>query len=291
VSPTTASDATPGRHAPGRGIGDVVASFRPVPELPEVERYRQLAAATALGRRIAAVEATDAWILKGGLDAVTVAAALVGRSFVGARRRGKLLLLDTDAPGPVLGVRFGMTGRLHVDGTVAVDQLQYSQAGLEDRWDRFGVRFDGGGHLRLQDPRRLGGVELDPDEERLGPDALGVSARDLAAALAGSRVALKARLLDQARLAGVGNLIADEVLWRAGLAPEREAGALKPAELRRLHRHLRTGLALLIERGGAHTGDLGPHRRPGGRCPKDGTELRRATVGGRTTWWCPGHQR
>ena len=97
--------------------------------------------------------------------------------------------------------------------------------------------------------------------------------------------------MDQARLAGVGNLIADEVLWRAGLAPGRRAGELSPAELRRLHRHLAAALADMSERGGSHTGDLMEHRRAGGTCPRDGQPLRRDTVGGRTTWWCPAHQR
>jgi formamidopyrimidine-DNA glycosylase len=97
--------------------------------------------------------------------------------------------------------------------------------------------------------------------------------------------------MDQAHLAGVGNLIADEALWRAGLDPRRPAASLTDAEHRRLHKHLRASVADLIARGGSHTGDLRPHRRPGGLCPRDGTPLVRDTVGGRTTWWCPKHQR
>ncbi len=262
-----------------------------MPELPEVERYRVLAESGAVGRVVAAVDARDAWFLKGGLTAPELEAALVGRRLIAARRKGKLLLVDTDDGGPVLGLRFGMTGRLHIDGTFGVDRLLYSPAAVDERWDRFGLQFDDGGHLRLQDPRRLGGVELDPDEDRLGPDAVAITAGQLRAALAGSEVAVKARLLDQSRVAGVGNLIADEILWRAAIAPLRPSSSLDATEVDRLHRNLRRGLRVLIERGGAHTGDLGPHRRPGGRCPRDGTELRRSTVGGRTSWWCPAHQR
>ena len=107
------------------------------------------------------------------------------------------------------------------------------------RYDRFGLVFTDGGHLRVRDPRRLGGVQLDPFETGLGPDAGAVTLGHLRSALAGSRAPLKARLMDQSRLAGVGNLIADEVLWRAGLSPLRPAGGLSAAELRRLHRHLR----------------------------------------------------
>jgi formamidopyrimidine-DNA glycosylase len=261
-----------------------------VPELPEVEAYRLLAEAAALGRPVSDVDAPDAWFLKGGVDAAAVAAALTGRTFTGARRLGKLLLLDTSDGGPVLGLRFGMTGRLVVDGRAGVDRLLYaSDAGLA-AWDRFGVRFADGGHLRVHDPRRLGGVALDPDERRLGADALTVTPAGLKAALGRSAAPLKARLMDQAHLAGVGNLLADETLWRAGLDPRRPAGSLTPAELRRLHRHLRAVVADLIARGGSHSGDLMPARTPGGRCPRDGTALARATVGGRTTWWCPVHQ-
>ncbi|HEV7887966.1 MAG TPA: DNA-formamidopyrimidine glycosylase family protein [Acidimicrobiales bacterium] len=259
-----------------------------MPELPEVEAYRRLAE-RALDRRIKAVDAPDAWYLKRGADAETLNAALRGRRFTAARRIGKLLLLDTDAA-PTLGLRFGMTGRLLVDGAAGVDKLLYSSVQELERFDRFAVRFHGGGELRMRDPRRLGGVELDPDESRLGPDALGLGPAALRQALAGSEAPLKARLMDQARVAGVGNLIADETLWRAGLDPARPAKSLTPAEGRRLHTHLAATLADLMGRGGSHTGDFMGARVRGGSCPRDGAPLARATVGGRTTYWCPRHQ-
>jgi formamidopyrimidine-DNA glycosylase len=269
-----------------------------MPELPEVEGYRALAEQHALGRRIAAVRAPDPWYLKRGLDAAGAGAALLGRALVAARRRGKLMLLDVgdpcagpgSAPGLVVGLHFGMSGRLLVDGLASVDRLLYTGAVEHGRYDRFSLEFDDGGVLAVRDPRRLGGVVLDPDEERLGPDALQATLAQLRSALGRSVVPLKARLLDQARIAGIGNLIADEVLWRAGLAPARPCDSLTGADVRRLHRHLRSGLADLIVRGGSHTGDLQPERRPGGTCPRDRTELSRAVVGGRTTWWCPRHQ-
>lgn len=265
-----------------------------MPELPEVEGYRALAERCALGRTIGAVDAPDAWYLKRGLVAPAAASALVGNQFLTARRRGKLLLLDAGPPDgdpvAVLGLHFGMSGVLIVDGQASLDRLLYAPALGEKRHDRFTVHFDDGGWMAMRDARRLGAVELDPDEDRLGPDALTVSAADLAHALDGSAAPLKARLLDQSRLAGVGNLIADEILWRAGLAPGRPAGSLTPAEVRRLHRTLSKGLAELIQRGGSHTGDLQPQRHPGGRCPRDRTLLSRSVVGGRTTWWCPRHQ-
>ncbi|MDQ2827034.1 MAG: formamidopyrimidine-DNA glycosylase, partial [Actinomycetota bacterium] len=201
-----------------------------MPELAEVEAYRRLATG-ALGRRVDEVIAPDAWYLRGGLTAGVLSDALVGRRLIDARRVGKLLLLDTDRDGPVLGLRFGMSGRLLVDGTAGVDELLYTSGQDLERWDRFGIRFTDGGDLRIRDPRRLGGVELGPAEDRLGPDALTVTAVDLTGALSTSQAPLKARLLDQARLAGIGNLAADEILYQAGLDPGRPAKSLLPAEI------------------------------------------------------------
>lgn len=258
-----------------------------MPELPEVESYRRLAE-SAVGRTVRAVCAPDPWWLKGGLTADSLAEAMAGRTLTAARRRGKLLLIDTDG-GPVLGLRFGMTGRLLVDGSASIERLQHAPAQRRPEWDRLTLLFDDG-DMVVSDPRRLGGAHLDPDEDRLGPDAAPATTGALRRALAGSAAPLKARIMDQARLAGVGNLAADEILWRAGLDPTRPAGGLDPTEVRRLAHHVRATLAELARRGGSHTGDLGPHRGPGGRCPRDGAALVRATVGGRTTWWCPDHQ-
>ena len=260
-----------------------------MPEMLEVELYRQLAAG-AIGRAIARVDAPDQWFLKGGLTGGHVREALVGRSFGADRRIGKLLLLDV-VDGPTLGLRFGMTGRLIVDGEAAIARLEYGAAGDRSAWDRFGIVFVDGGSLVLRDPRRLGGVELDPDESRLGPDALEVTPAQLRDILATSSAPLKARLLDQSRLAGVGNLLADEMLWRAGLDPMRVASSITPAEARRLHRHLRVTLHELMGRGGSHTGDLQVMRSPDGVCPKDGVPLQRRVIGGRATYSCPRHQR
>jgi formamidopyrimidine-DNA glycosylase len=266
------------------------ATLPTVPELAEVERYRLLAEAL-IGRTVAKVVAPDAWFLKGGLTPRGARAALLGRRLSGLRRTGKLLVLETDdGAGPNLGLRFGMSGRLIVDGRAALDDLVYASNRDVNAWDRFSLRFEDGGDLRVRDPRRLGGVELDPDEDMLGPDALSASVADLRRALGESRAPLKARLMDQRRLAGVGNLAADELLWRAGLDPARPAGSLSAEETRRLAHHIRRTLAELMARGGSHTGDLMSARAPGGVCPKDGAPLVRRTVGGRTTYSCPVHQ-
>src|SRR5687768_11540202 len=163
-----------------------------MPELPEVEAYRQLAE-RALDREIKRVDAPDAWFLKRGLTAPILKRALRGRRFTAARRIGKVLLLDTSDDGPILGLRFGMTGRLVLDGIHGVDELIYSSRRDIPAWDRFGVRFADGGRMRLNDARRLGGAELDPDESRLGVDLLDLTLADLRGALGTSIAPLKAR--------------------------------------------------------------------------------------------------
>jgi formamidopyrimidine-DNA glycosylase len=169
-----------------------------MPELAEVEYYRRLAE-RALDREITKVDAPDAWFLKSGLTAPRLRSALRGNRFTAARRTGKLLLLDT-AGGPAVGLRFGMTGRLLVDGRAGVDDLLYSSVRDEPAWDRVTFRFADGGSMAVRDPRRLGGVLLDPDDAIVGIDAQAVTRGELRDVLAGSRAPLKARLMDQNRL-------------------------------------------------------------------------------------------
>lgn len=257
-----------------------------MPEMIEVELYRRVAD-RAVGRRIRRVDAPDDWFLKNA-DPATVAKALRGRTVTGTRRIGKLLLLDTD--GPTVGLRFGMTGRLVVDGEGPIEELEYGSGRDLPAWDRFALRFDDGGQLRVNDPRRLGGVILEPDTSLLGPDALTVPLRAFRGALAGSDAPLKARLLDQARLAGLGNLLVDETLFRAGIDPARPAGSLDDATVARLHRQVRRTVGDLLAKGGSHLGRLQAARVRGGRCPEDGAPLLRRTIGGRTTYSCPRHQ-
>lgn len=254
----------------------------------EVELYRRVAE-LAVGHTIQRVEAPDAWYLKGATTAASLRAGLTGTTLTGTRRIGKLLLLDTD--GPTLGLRFGMTGRLVVDGRAPIERLQYASGRDEPSWIRFALGFDRLGDLRLVDPRRLGGVTLDPGVAHLGVDATEVRPAQLRDLLARSRAPLKAWLLDQSHVAGIGNLLADEILWRAGVDPARPAASLDAAEVRRLHRHLHRTVDDLTQRGGSHTGDLQVARVRGAACPRDGTPLQRRTIGGRTTYSCPQHQR
>lgn len=259
-----------------------------MPELLEIETYRK-AAEPIVGRTIAVVDAPDDWYLKGGLGPPEIVSVLLGVTITATARIGKLMLLETD--GPTIGLRFGMTGRLIVNGDAALSDLEYGSNRDNPAWDRFALRFTDGGSLVMRDPRRLGGVELDPNVAKLGPDAALVTLKPFGLILAGSVAPLKARLMDQARIAGLGNLLVDESLFRAGLSPERPAKSLRPDEITRLHRAIRQTLKTLGGRGGSHTGDLQPARMRGALCPKDGEVLRRTKVGGRTTYWCPHHQR
>ena len=260
-----------------------------MPELIEVEVYRQLAD-RLVGASVEEVVAPDAWFVKGGARPADVVAAVEGRSVVATRRHGKRLLVDLAGEGPVLGLRFGMTGRLVLDDEAPIGRLEYSSGRDLPAWDRFELRFAGGSILRISDPRRLGGVELDPDLSVLGPDAWSITVGEVVEALRGSRAPLKARLLDQHHVAGLGNLLVDETLWRASLDPARPAADLDRDECRHLARRIRSTITTLHRRGGSHTGDLQVERHREGRCPRDGAELERRTIGGRTTYSCPLHQ-
>jgi formamidopyrimidine-DNA glycosylase len=253
-----------------------------VPEGLEVELYRRAAEAT-IGRRIGGVEVDDR------LTVEPLAPRLVDEHVVAARRIGKLLLLDTT--GPTLGLHFGMTGRIVVDGRGPIERLQYGAAGDLSHWDRLLVTFDDGGQMRVNDPRRWSSYTLDPDTCGFGPDLLRVTRPQLAAALARRRTAVKAVLLDQRAVAGLGNLCVDEVLWRAGVEPARSADSLNPEEIAALHAAIRRDLPRMLRRGGSHTGTLSPDlRRVLGACPLDGAPLLRSTVAGRTTVSCSRHQ-
>ncbi len=249
-----------------------------MPELPEVERARAVIEQHALGREIARVDDSDTYVCRphspGELDE-----ALRGTRLTDAHRQGKAMWVETDR-GPTLGLHLGMTGR------IVVDEPPPDRAW----WDRFTVEFADGGRMALRDRRRLGRAVLEPDLSTLGPDAAEVSRRAFRERVGRGASPLKARVMDQSVIAGVGNLLADETLWRAHLSPLRPSGELSEDELDRLRRELRAATRRAIRRGGVHTGDLIPARERGGDCPRCGAALARETVGGRTTYWCPEEQ-
>lgn len=237
------------------------------------------------------------------LDVEGLARRLPGRRLAVPRRRGKFLLLDTDPDGSLL-VHLGMSGRLMFQ-EAADELLPHTHLVLA---------LDDGRELRLVDPRRFGlAWWLDPGDEATDPSlsALGVEPleTDLASRLpglvAGRRAPIKALLLDQRRVAGVGNIYADEALWRARIRPSRPAHRISTTRLSRLGDAVREVLSDAVAQGGTTIRDfaspegnfgyfavaLNVYGRAGGPCPACGGTLRRSVVAQRTTVWCPACQR
>jgi formamidopyrimidine-DNA glycosylase len=226
---------------------------------------------------------------------------LVGRRISQVLRRGKLLWCETSplrgqrSAGPLLGLHLGMGGRIVVTDrsgrVVPGGDSTHGLAGVhQHRWDRFTVRFADGMALRLVDKRRFGRVRLDPNVAALGPDALDVGLADFRRLLARGTTSIKARLLNQSALAGIGNLLADEMLWQSKISPAKHVDQLDPSEVAALHRAMRQALRRSVAAGGSHTGRVIPARREGGTCPRCGAPMRHGTVGGRSTWWCEREQ-
>jgi len=258
-----------------------------MPELPDVERFRRFFRANAAGRTVGALRA-DPTILR-NCTPRTLSAALRGRRFDEPARHGKWLIAWTD--GPALLMHFGMTGYLlwaDDEGSTRTEP---------HRHDRLVIRFDEGGELRYRNMRKLGGLWLahDPDEVSgllgtLGPDALSVGRAEFLRLLARRRGGLKAALMDQTLLAGVGNLMADEILWQARLHPTHPVESLTAEERLQLHSALRR-----ILRQAVATEDYAENRpgwllhvrgRPGASCPRCRGPLSRMVAAGRTTYFC-----
>ncbi len=273
-----------------------------MPELPEVERARQVVE-LGLHRVITEVDDRDTYECRPHQPG-EIAAALVGGQLTEANRKGKSMWCETvtadGSVGPRLGLHLGMGGHIIVTGPSADHACGQRHSGGDPfvgagpldkpEWTRFSITFGDGGQLGLFDKRRLGRARLEPDLDALGPDAATITRAEFRARVGGSAAPVKARLLDQAVLSGVGNLLADEVLWRVALAPTRPAKRLSTAELDGLRRALRAAIRSAIRLGGVHTGAVIGSRRADATCPRCGAPMRRGTVGGRTTWWCSAEQ-
>jgi len=246
-----------------------------MPELPDVERFKRLLSANALRKTIERVEVSDARIL-GKLSARTFASRLRGAKLVAALRHGKHLMARIDRGG-WLTLHFGLTGALCFVRSRA-EAPPFTRVRLD---------FAGGGSLAYTNKRMIGRVGLAADaadfivQERLGPDALD-PLFDFAAFRAAVREVkrdVKSVLMDQAVIAGIGNIYSDEILYQARINPAERIERLAPGELKRLFRTMR---AVLGKEGGL----LLPQRRKGGRCPRCGAPLRAFKLGGRTSYCC-----
>jgi len=269
-----------------------------VPELPEVETVRARLAPVLTGRRFERVEIHDPRLVR-PYEPAEVAAELEGERVAAVERRGKYLIFRFES-GRVLLIHLRMTG-----------SLRHSGAGLQDDpYRRAVVRLDDGSDVAYRDVRRFGTwLVLEPGElqpylaARVGEeplDALFTAAR-LGERLAKRRAPVKAALLDQHTLAGLGNIYVDEALWRARINPLRPAESLDRDELRRLHRAIRAALEHGIARQGSTLRDYAlpdgasgsmqdefkVYGRGGEPCHRCGSPIAKTRVAGRGTWYCP----
>jgi len=279
-----------------------------MPELPEVEAARLLAKRVAVGRRITGVWCAADPIVFEGVSPARVRRALLGRRVVAVRRHGKHLWLELDRR-PWPSFHFGMTGGLHAPRVPSVRLVSSGRRNPGDRWPprftKLRLTLDDGGELALADARRLGRVRFRDDPPReppislLGFDALlhlppPARFREL---LRGRSAPIKAVLLDQSFAAGVGNWIADEVLYQAGIDPRRRAHRLSEAEVRRLRAKIGAVVTTAVR--ARSDSDRYPrtwlfHDRWGrstGAVTSRGQRIRYDTIGGRTTAWVPTVQR
>jgi formamidopyrimidine-DNA glycosylase len=266
-----------------------------MPELPDVELFRRLAERHGVGEVVAKVEVLDPASLEGATPAA-LQRRLKARTLRSARRHGKVLLLETDDAG-VLAFHFGTNGSLH-----------YVQRGDPvPRFARLCLDFATGGQLAYLNPRRIGKAHFASSAgalirgEKLGPDVLEPSF-DLAAftaALAGRKQAIKAVLMDQAHMAGIGNLYADEILFQARLHPATPSNSLDRKIISELFNAMKSVLQTAIACGaGAEAfidrlpqGFLLPERHVGCHCPRCGAAIGQEKRGGRSGYFCPKCQR
>jgi formamidopyrimidine-DNA glycosylase len=274
-----------------------------MPELPEVETIRAHLAPRLVGRRLERVEIADPRLTRPE-PPDAVAAALEGEEIRAVRRRGKYLVVEF-VSGRHLLIHLRMTGNVEHPARGGFDADPYRRAV---------VRLDDGSEVAYRDVRRFGTWELlEPGEldayfaaRRLGGEPLErpFTVSSLARAFAGRRAPVKAALLDQRAAAGIGNIYADEALWRARIHPLRPAGSLDREELAALRNGIRRALRLGIARQGATLRDYRDpngargrmqdefrvYGRAGEPCHRCGTPLEKIRVAGRGTWFCPSCQ-
>jgi formamidopyrimidine-DNA glycosylase len=253
-----------------------------VPELPDVEGFRRVLSDHAVGRRILRVDVLDAGVLR-GVSINGLQKALHGRKFGQPWRHGKYLVVPITSSKNAVLLHFGMTGSLH-------------WASSRHRHDRIVFVFDAS-ELSYRDMRKLHGLRLAHSQDdvrrvlaELGPDAAELCLAELRDQLTGLRRQVKPALVDQSLIAGLGNLLADEILWRARIHPRRSCAQLQPEDFARLHARMRTVLRQSIEAGRVPPRKswlTGRRDEKSGSCPRCGTTLDHGRVGGRGTTWCP----
>ena len=280
-----------------------------MPELPEVETVRRGLLPHLEGQRIARLRLNrDGLRWKFPPDLVQTA---TGATVTGLRRRSKYILADLDR-GASLLIHLGMSGRILIEGA-GVGAFHRDPAILPQH-DHVVIETDSGGLITLNDARRFGMVDLVRDDrspllDLLGPEPLDAefTGATLAEAFAGRRAPVKALLLDQRIVAGLGNIYVSESLHRAGIDPRRAAGRIGRARLDALASHIKDVLHEAIAAGGSSlrdhrqaSGELGyfqhsfrVYDREGAPCQRPGCAgaIRRVVQSGRSSFWCPACQR
>ena len=256
-----------------------------MPELPDVEVFREYFNSTALHQKIVEIRVEHNKVLE-AISGRRLKDALSGRSFETTDRRGKYLFAQTDDD-VVLVLHFGMTGYL----------LYAKSPGPEDEHIRVLFSFENDYNLGYVCQRLLGKVAVTDSvkdfvaSRQLGPDALDISLEDFKQVLKDARGSLKSTLMNQSRLAGLGNVYTDEVLFHARLHPATTAGDLSESDLKKLHRNMQKVLNKTIEKqadpAGMPRSYMLPHRGRDGSCPRCKRNLETMKVSGRKTYFCP----
>lgn len=258
-----------------------------MPELPDVEVFRRYLQSTSLKRKVRNVRTTreELYRDRGRGDVVK---ALKGSRLEDTRRYGKNLFVKLSG-GKWLLLHFGMSGFLK----------SYRKPSEAPAHQRLVMELDDGSNLAYDSQRLLGTVSVveSPEEyagrKGLGPDALsdGMSSERFAELLAGSKATVKSALMDQGRIAGLGNVYTDEALFQAGIHPRRRAGGLSEKEMKKLYRTmtrvLRKAIDFCAEASNAPRSWLLPRREEGAACPGCGGSIERTKISGRTTYFCP----
>jgi formamidopyrimidine-DNA glycosylase len=255
-----------------------------MPELPDVETFKQYLDATSLHQRISGVDVRNAYVLE-GVSGRELARELKGHCFEASRRHGKHLFVRVDED-LWLRLHFGMTGFLRY----------FKDEQKPPRHARVVFIFERNHRLAFDDQRMFGEIGLlkDPDEflkkRALGPDALDIDPAEFKNALAKHRGAVKSILMNQKLIAGIGNIYADEILFRARIHPATQISVLKDKAVAKLFRAMRYILEKAIEAKAdvdqMPKSWLLPQRGKGAKCPRCGRELKSSTIGGRTAWFC-----
>ena len=255
-----------------------------MPELPEVETFKRYLDSTSLHQRIANVAVQDSYVLK-HVSACELTRQLKGRRFEKSHRHGKHLFVRVSDE-LWLRLHFGMTGSL--------EYLKHDET--SPKTARVIFHFTDNCRLAFDDQRKFGEIELIKNVDKflrtrgLGPDALEISCSQFKAMLEKHRGAVKAILLNQQLIAGIGNLYADEILFRVRTHPATEASRLRDKDLQRLFRAMRyvlkKAIGLKTDFNRLPKSWLLTHREKRGRCPRCGRALKLATIGGRTSWFC-----